>query len=368
MVEKKNKISKAVVVDQSDLDDDFIDVVKYDNCFIQTNLSKLSAVEQDILMTICSTFTASKSLKQEIPFSVLREKAQMKDGLSEARFVQRLDSLTKKFVSCYFSVSNGIDFDTMPLFNRFKSESKKGILNVELNRCFAHYLYQIPEKIGFSQFLLDQFLATKSKYSKLLFREFRARYDGYWKVTPKELRERLGIPKSWLNGQIARELEESWLPDLEASGLFRNIVMEVHKARTRGSPIDRFDFTFKVAPDYMAKLHGQGVLPGMAPDKFKKVTHTETKKKHVLQPSEDLSKPPTVMTVEVPEEVGDKCPRCKGRVYEGRTKKGQVFRCCENTWYPAWHDNYFQSGTGKCKWFQWVKTGEDKEKETLPKA
>ena len=138
------------------------DIVKYRNEFNLTNLNALDKIEMDILFTICSKITKNKSMAAEMSFEELKEKA----FLTEKRYVwesaiKKFSSLADKILSIKFVIDKKQSFEMMTLFNRFTANKEEEKMTVSLNPCFAHYLFDIPEKIGFSKFELEKFIFLK---------------------------------------------------------------------------------------------------------------------------------------------------------------------------------------------------------------
>lgn len=150
------------------------DIVKYDNNFNLTSLNELNAIEQDILFTFCSQLTKNQDLDARMTFAELREKAFLtQKHMTWADSIQSLESLGEKIVNLKFTYRIGSKFGVVPLFSEFYSEGETenewhddDFICVSLNPKFARFLYDIPEKIGFTIFELQAFLSLKSKYSK----------------------------------------------------------------------------------------------------------------------------------------------------------------------------------------------------------
>lgn len=320
------------------------DIVKYRNEFNLTNLNALDKIEMDILFTICSKITKNKSMSAEMSFEELKEKA----FLTEKRYVwesaiKKFSSLANKILSIKFVITKERSFDMMTLFNRFTADKKEQKMIVELNPCFAHYLFDIPEKIGFSKFELEQFVYLKSKYAKTLFRFLLQNYKGKWVISFNNFREIMGFSKSYgVNTIIARI--RKLLPEIEETGYFSNIELDYTTYNRQGRPIKDIIFSYKINKEKALEAQGQMRL------NYEPVI--ETKEKMITKVVSDPEELPHIETTKSTIQEEKKCPKCGSKVIqrhvtdEKKESFGQLYEKCEK--------NDLSLGVNKCNYFAWV--------------
>lgn len=317
------------------------DIVKYRNEFNLTSLNVLNKIEMDILFTICSKITKNKSMSAEMSFEELKEKA----FLTEKRYVwesaiKKFSSLADKILSIKFVITKEESFDMMTLFNRFTADEKEQKMIVELNPCFAHYLFDIPEKIGFSRFELEQFIFLKSKYSKTLFRHLLQNFTGKWIVEIKKLKKILDFPKSYTAGKVLQYIQKI-LPELESTGYFSNIELDYTTYNRQGRPIKDIIFSYKINKEKTLEIKGQTTL------NYQPVI--EKKEKVITKVVSDSEKLPHLETKKETIKEEKKCPKCGSkvisRVVTGETaNKGRKYEKCEKN----------DLKNQQCKYFKWL--------------
>lgn len=313
------------------------DIVKYRNEFNLTNLNKLDKIEQDILFTMCSRITKNKTLKAEMTFAELQEKA----FLSERKYswdksIQKLSSLGDKIVKIIFTVSNENGFIKMPMFSLFSADGDKENISVRLNSEFATYLFDIPEKIGFSKFELEQFIFLKSKYAKTLFRFLLQNYKGKWVIGFNDFREIMDFPKSYGNGRVLNYTKKL-LPEIEETGYFSNIEMDYTTSNKQGRPIKDIIFSYKINKEKALEAQGQTTLDYEPVKEKKEIIEVET-----VQHDDGL---PTLETVTKVIETEKKCPRCGGNLITKTKKDGGKYHCCTNS-------RYWKLGSADCDFYE----------------
>lgn len=317
------------------------DIVKYRNEFNLTNLNALDKIEMDILFTICSKITKNKSMAVEISFEELKEKA----FLTEKRYVwdsaiKKFTSLADKILSIKFVIDKQQSFEMMTLFNRFTANKKEEKMTVSLNPCFAHYLFDIPEKIGFSRFELEQFIFLKSKYSKTLFRLFLENYTGKWVIDFQKFKEILDFPTSYSNGRIL-EYIKNILPELENTGYFSDIEMDYTTRSRQGRPIKDVVFTYKINKEKALEAQGQQKLD------YELATEEVVKVNHVLTPGENGQ-----VNSKIEKHTETKvlnCPRCGGNLITKTKKDGGKYHCCTNS-------RYWKFGSADCEFYEEIES------------
>lgn len=313
------------------------DIVKYRNEFNLTNLNKLDKIEQDILFTMCSRITKNKTLEAEMTFAELQEKA----FLSERKYswdksIQKLSSLGDKIVKIIFTVSNENGFIKMPMFSLFSADGDKENISVRLNSEFATYLFDIPEKIGFSKFELEQFVYLKSKYAKTLFRFLLQNYKGKWIVGFNDFREIMGFSKSYGVNTIIERVRKI-LPEIEKTGYFSNIELDYTTFNKQGRPIKDIIFSYKINKEKELERQGQTTLD------YELATEEVVKVNHVLGVDENLNFSGKVETHTETKVLN--CPRCGGNLITKTKKDGGKYHCCTNS-------RYWKLGSADCDFYE----------------
>lgn len=317
------------------------DIVKYRNEFNLTNLNKLDKIEQDILFTMCSRITKNKTLEAEMTFEELQKKA----FLSERKYsldksYQKLSSLGDKIVKIIFTVSNENGFIKMPMFSLFSADGDKENISVRLNSEFATYLFDIPEKIGFSKFELEQFVYLKSKYAKTLFRFLLQNYKGKWIVGFNDFREIMGFSKSYGVNTIIERVRKI-LPEIEKTGYFSNIELDYTTFNKQGRPIKDIIFSYKINKEKALEAQGQQKLD------YELATEEVVKVHHVLTPDKEYK-----VTGKVEEYTETKvlnCPRCGGSLITKTKKDGGKYHCCTNS-------RYWKLGSADCEFYEEIES------------
>ena len=313
------------------------DIVKYRNEFNLTNLNKLDKIEQDILFTMCSRITKNKTLEAEMTFAELQEKA----FLSERKYswdksIQKLSSLGDKIVKIIFTVSNENGFIKMPMFSLFSADGDKENISVRLNSEFATYLFDIPEKIGFSKFELEQFVYLKSKYAKTLFRFLLQNYKGKWIVGFNDFREIMGFSKSYGVNTIIERVRKI-LPEIEKTGYFSNIELDYTTFNKQGRPIKDIIFSYKINKEKELERQGQTTLDYQPVTEKKTIIEDE-----IIRPDKGL---PHIKSTPKVIETPKKCPKCGGNLITKTKKDGGKYHCCMNS-------KYWKLGAADCDFYE----------------
>lgn len=318
------------------------DMIKYRNEFNLTDLNSLDKVEQDILFTVCSRFTAEKGLEVIMTFDELRKRSY----LSEKRYsyeenIKKLNSLADKITSVKFRVTNEENITSMVLFPRFTADLKTEKIHVKLNSDFSTYLYDIPEKIGFSLYELKQFVYLKSKYSKTLFRFLVQNFQGKWTIGIDDLRNIMGFPKSYAPGKIIKYVQEI-LPELESTGYFSDIEMDYTTYHKQGRPIKDIIFSYKLNEEKALERQGQMRLD------YEPVI--EQKEKMTTQVVDTPGELPHIETTKTTIQEEKKCPKCGAKVIQRRVSDerkdsfGKLYEKCEKN----------DKDNQQCKYFKWL--------------
>ena len=257
--------------------------------------------------------------------------------------IQSLESLGEKIINLKFTYRIGNKFGVVPLFSEFYGEGETenewhdyDFICVSLNPKFARFLYDIPEKIGFTIFELQAFLSLKSKYSKTLFRFFLQNFNGKWTIGIDDLRGILGFSDSYSSGNIIKYIKNI-LPELESTGYFSDIEMDYTTKNIRGRPIKDVIFSYKINKEKALESQGQTTL-NYEPV-IEKKTIIEDK---IIQNDNGL---PHIQSTEKVIETPKKCPRCGGSLITKTKKDGGKYHCCTNS-------RYWKLGSADCDFYE----------------
>lgn len=316
------------------------ELVKYDNHFNLTNLNTLNQIEMDVFFACISEFTKTKKLEVAIPFGELRRITFLDvKEISYDKSLKRFESLGKKVINMQFWVRENGVLRGMPLFMMFTADFNTEQMSIKMNPAFAHYFFDIPEKIGFSQFELEPFIFLKSKYSKTLFRHLLQHFTGKWTVDFKEFRELMGFPESYKTGEIKKTLDRA-IPELVETGYFDDIEYDWTYSRRQGRPIKDIILTYKANQYKALERAGQTTIAD-----YDYSIQTEPKTQIEVDTSDPLRPVATEKTVEIER----KCPYCGegniiSRTATGEKNKGRRYEKCEYNDGKEWC----------CKYFKWL--------------
>lgn len=330
-------------------------IVKYDNKFNLTKLNNLNQVEQDIFMTICSGFSTKKVTKIQYDFSEIKENANFTNKkYTDERFREFMISTQKKIAKTVFTViKEDGSVEILPMFTRFSTPAGSTVVNVELNPYFYNYLYDIPQKIPFTQFELTNFLALRSKYSKTLFRYLLQSYRGEWTIDFKEFIELLDFPKSYRTSVVIMTIIKM-VSDINKTKIIDNLTYHLVKnPKKRGEPIESITFTYTINNRIKQELEESIVV--------EKIVHKETE---VIPAENPLYNDQVVIKKKVEQiEHQAVCPRCNGKLMKGTVStganKGREYEACINSKYCNANNNT------SCKYFNWLDTPPPVVKETV---
>lgn len=136
---------------------------------------------------------------------------------------------------------------TMPLFTYFKADWTEDLsemtVEIEVNKRFKYILNEWNEG-NWTQFMLNEFTAIQSTYSKSLFRLLKQwRTKGVREFSIDEFKQLMDVPKSYSSGMITSRIINNSVEDLQP--YFKDLKVKILKSNSRGTPIIGFRFTWK---------------------------------------------------------------------------------------------------------------------------
>jgi plasmid replication initiation protein len=136
---------------------------------------------------------------------------------------------------------------TMPLFTFFEANWTEDLsemtVEIEVNKRFKYILNEWNEG-NWTQFMLNEFTAIQSTYSKSLFRLLKQwRTKGVREFSIDEFKQLMDVPKSYSSGMITSRIINNAVQDLQP--YFKDLKVKILKSNSRGTPIIGFRFTWK---------------------------------------------------------------------------------------------------------------------------
>ena len=222
------------------------DVVKYANWLNNLSFNGFGQVDFNLFMYLCAELKDEGTDAKVLDFKDMRKKVGL-ESHSNARLASDLDRMTTKLLKVTCRIETESEIIKFVLFPTFKIDEDAGTLTVAVNPEFKFVLNSVASQ--FTQFELREFVELDSRYAKTLYRllkQFKTTGDRTIKVD--EFREKLGVPKSYPNRNVASQIIEPTVATLRNS--FPDLKYEVIKASRRGSPVRAYRFSFTPeAPD-----------------------------------------------------------------------------------------------------------------------
>lgn len=217
------------------------EIVKYDNYLNQLALSGFSAVELDLLMTICAKMKNQELDSVKLSFDEIRELAEYSKN-SNDELIKSLKETNIKLSRIACTLENESDVIQFVLFTTFWIQKKEKILIIQVNPDFRFVLNALDK--NFTRFELLEFIRINGRYPKQLYRLLKQfRTTGVFRISLQDLRERMDIPETY----DIRDIREKVLKPAikEISPYFEDLKFEAKKEKRRGNPVTGYEFTFK---------------------------------------------------------------------------------------------------------------------------
>lgn len=312
-------------------------IVKYKNDFNLTyEFNALKAAEQDIAFTIMAQFSTKKVRNITLSAAKIKKAAMLTDKkYTESKFIPMLQHVADSLSSIKFHYTDvkekevwGVLFTTF-LYDR-EADNGNGLVTVITNPAISGYLYDIPGG-NFSNFELDAFLPLQSRYSKILFRQFLQHFHGFWDVSTKDFIDimQISTKKSFYNFVHRKDI---YIKDIESTGYFNDVNLDIVQAKGRGNPIIGLRFTYKLNKDRLLAARTNLVDPNLSSfEGTPVIDHVKVSDgiQYVVQDNVITGRE-KVHT----EERQRKCPKgCGGYVVERLDSKGRRYLTCTNSKY-----------------------------------
>lgn len=217
------------------------EIVKYDNYLNQLALSGFSAVELDLLMTICAKMKNQELNSVKLSFDEIRGLAAYSKN-SNDELIKSLKETNIKLSRIACTLENESDVIQFVLFTTFWIQKREKALIIQVNPDFRFVLNALDK--NFTRFELSEFIRLNGRYPKQLYRLLKQfRSTGVFRISLQDLREKMDIPETY----DIRDIREKVLKPAikEISPYFEDLKFEAKKEKRRGNPVTGYEFTFK---------------------------------------------------------------------------------------------------------------------------
>ena len=216
-------------------------IVKYDNYLNQLALSSFTAVELDLLMTICSKMKNQELNIVSLSFDEIRELSEYSRSSNE-ELIKSLKETNIKLSKIACTLENESDVIQFVLFTTFWIQKKEKALIIQVNPDFRFVLNALDK--NFTRFELSEFTGLNGRYPKQLYRLLKQfRSTGVFRISLQDLREKMDIPETYDIRDIREKVLKPAIKDI--SPYFEDLKFEAKKEKRRGNPVTGYEFTFK---------------------------------------------------------------------------------------------------------------------------
>lgn len=229
-------------------------MVKYDNQMNSAELGGLNVVENNMFFAICREMRDKGDQLIVFSFNELREISNYKTRGD--RFIKDLEGLYKKLSSITYTKRSSSEIDIFSLFNRFRIDIDKSIVEVTINPQFMFVLNNLKNE--FTQFELAEFLSLDSSYSKTIFRLLKQfKSTGYFVIDKEQFLSIVGAPKSYkTQSKIDQKILNPAIKEL--SKYFKDLKLGKVKAKNKNK-IQSYIFSFE--PQSSSAIVGSEHVP-----------------------------------------------------------------------------------------------------------
>lgn len=219
-------------------------VVKYSNWMNELNFSCFNATDFNLFFALCVKAREQGTDIISLSYDELRKLTNYK-STSNDRFAEDITRMNQKLmsISCMIEAKPGLQIQ-FNLFCTFWNDKKCRKLTVRVNPEFLFVLNDILS--NYTRFDLPPFVSLNSKYSKELFKHFRQWSSvGKCSYSIDELREMLGVPKTYSNGLFYSKILGPAIEELSDKMCFSFLKCTPHYSKNRGHKVTGYTFTWK---------------------------------------------------------------------------------------------------------------------------
>lgn len=229
------------------------EIVKYDNRMNLLKFKGFTKVDMNILMVLCSKMKDKDIEEITLSFEQIKKLAKF-TSTDKKDFVQALEGMAERLQKVNSKVITNNEICYFVLFPTFKVNPIDEIVKIGVNKDFTFLLNDLK---AFTMFELAEFVNLNSKYSKNLYR-FLKQYKstGVFYVSDiEDFKEKMNCPKTYSNKEFMRTAIQPSVEELKP--YFKNLEIEVKKAKKRGSPVIGYIFTFEPEKPNKKPQNGQ---------------------------------------------------------------------------------------------------------------
>lgn len=216
------------------------EVVKYNNYLNTLRLKGFGHNDLNMFMALCSRMKGKGTEEMNFDFDEIKEITKYTQT-SNSVFINDLRRMNRKLMSINCEIEKENIITAFVLFPTFEIDTLKQTLSVSVNEKF---IFVLNDLIGnFTRFELEEFVSLESKYSKSLYRLLKQfRGTGTLKISVEDFREKMDVPDSYSNKYIMDKIIKPSMTELE--NVFKNLICNVIKAKTKGAPVIAYEFTY----------------------------------------------------------------------------------------------------------------------------
>lgn len=220
------------------------ELTRYHNDLNRISTKEWTAEEMDFFFLIISKVRDQGT--QELIFSKNElVKAAGYSGKDLSRLRDRLTRLVKHVGGLNYLHQTKTVVEVWHMFNRFKIEWTDDYSDfnayIEVSPHFEYLANEL--QANFTSFEFQEFAGLRSTYSKTLYRllkQYRQTGSAYFSL--EELKFLMGIPTCYRPTNITCTVFEPCLKEL--SPIFKGLKITTKKARTKGNPIQGYEFSW----------------------------------------------------------------------------------------------------------------------------
>lgn len=219
-------------------------VVKYANWMNELNFSSFTTTDFNLFFALCVMAREQGTDIVKLTYDELRTLTQYRPT-SNSRFADDISRMNKKLlaITCMMDINPGVEMQ-FNLFSTFWNDRNNHMLTVRVNPDFLFVLNDILS--NYTRFDLPIFVSLESKYSKELFKHFK-QWGSVGKCTfsVDELREILGVPKTYSNGKFYNSVLGPAIDELSEKECFKSLKCTTHYSKNRGHAVTGYTFTWR---------------------------------------------------------------------------------------------------------------------------
>lgn len=215
------------------------EIVKYHNDLNTIVMRGWTSEEMNFFFTILSKVKEKGTKKL---FFHSNELKLLSTNARKFRWEETVVSATKKIAQLTYFERNESSFRVMTLFEIFEVNLENQTIEVQVSSNFDYILNNLEAQ--FTIYELEEFTKIKSTYAKTMYRLLKQwRTVGRREFGIQEFKTLLDTPKSYKTSEIDRAVVKPVLEQL--SPFFKDLRVKKVKAKTKGTPVKSYIFTWK---------------------------------------------------------------------------------------------------------------------------